>query len=170
MPNLYIEKIRDTERAEVSVFAALEKMMNETRRRAFEFYERRGGAPGSDLDDWLRAERELLWASTAELVEDEKQFRVHLAVPGVEPNHLRITALPQTIVVRAESSHQHERQEGRVHFCEFNGRRLLRSFNLQTPIDVDRVSATLDKGVLEITATKVEKPEHGRPVKVTAAA
>ena len=170
MPNLYIEKIRDTERAEVSVFQAFEQMMNETRRRAFEFYERRGGAPGGDLDDWLRAERELLWASTAELVEDEKQFRVHLAVPGVEPSHLRITALPQAIVVRAESSHQHDKKEGRLHFCEFNGRRLLRRFNFQTPIDVERVSATLDKGVLEITATKVEKPEHGRPVKVTAAA
>ncbi len=28
--------------------------------RAFELYEERGGEPGGDLEDWLRAERELL--------------------------------------------------------------------------------------------------------------
>ncbi len=30
--------------------------------RAFEFYRERGGQPGSELDDWLRAERELMAA------------------------------------------------------------------------------------------------------------
>ena len=29
-------------------------------RRAYEIWQRRGGAPGRDLDDWLQAERELL--------------------------------------------------------------------------------------------------------------
>ena len=29
------------------------------RGRAYELYEARGGEPGADLDDWLRAEREL---------------------------------------------------------------------------------------------------------------
>ena len=29
-------------------------------RRAYEIFQRRGGAPGRDLDDWLQAERELL--------------------------------------------------------------------------------------------------------------
>lgn len=28
-------------------------------RRAYELYEARGAEPGADLDDWLRAEREL---------------------------------------------------------------------------------------------------------------
>jgi hypothetical protein len=31
----------------------------EIRRRAFEIYLERGEQPGSDLDDWLQAEREL---------------------------------------------------------------------------------------------------------------
>lgn len=29
-------------------------------RRAYELYERRGGHPGQDLDDWVKAEREVL--------------------------------------------------------------------------------------------------------------
>jgi predicted SnoaL-like aldol condensation-catalyzing enzyme len=32
--------------------------LDEIRRRAYEFYLERGGHPGSDLEDWLRAERE----------------------------------------------------------------------------------------------------------------
>ncbi len=30
------------------------------RERAFEFYEKRGGQPGHDLQDWFRAERQIL--------------------------------------------------------------------------------------------------------------
>jgi hypothetical protein len=31
----------------------------EIRRRAYEIYEARGGAPGSDVDDWCIAERQV---------------------------------------------------------------------------------------------------------------
>ena len=33
-------------------------------RRAYEIFQRRGGAPGRDLEDWLQAERELLYFSS----------------------------------------------------------------------------------------------------------
>lgn len=35
-------------------------------RRAYEHYEERGGEPGHELDDWLRAERELQESRTIE--------------------------------------------------------------------------------------------------------
>jgi hypothetical protein len=31
------------------------------RRRAYELYVKRGNQPGSELDDWLQAEEEILW-------------------------------------------------------------------------------------------------------------
>lgn len=170
MASVHVEKIRDSGRTGIPVFDAMEKMLNDTRRRAFELFQNRGCTGGGALDDWLTAEREICSSSPAELIEDEKQFRVQIAVPGIDSNHLRITALPQSIVVRAESSHQDDKRQGKVHFCEFSERRLLRTFDLHVPIDVDQVTATLDKGMLEITAVKVAKPEHGRPFMVNAAA
>jgi HSP20 family protein len=170
MPGLYIEKVRDAERQRTPVFETLDRMLRDTRQRAFELFQQRGGATGSDLEDWLRAERELLWYPPAELVEDETQFRLQLAVPGIEPGSLRITALPQSIIVRAEGTHQHDKREGKLHFCEFSERRLLRRFDLGTPIDIDRVSANLNNGVLEIAVTKAAKHEQGRPIKVNIAA
>ena len=37
---------------------------NDIARRAYELYLQRGGEHGGDLDDWLRAERELRGATT----------------------------------------------------------------------------------------------------------
>ena len=37
----------------------MEATSDDVARRAYELYEARGSEPGADLDDWLRAEREL---------------------------------------------------------------------------------------------------------------
>jgi hypothetical protein len=36
-----------------------EKLVDEIRNRAFEIHLKRGSTPGSDMDDWLNAEREI---------------------------------------------------------------------------------------------------------------
>jgi hypothetical protein len=38
----------------------LEEMDERIRKRAYEIYLARGGAPGRELDDWLQAEQEIL--------------------------------------------------------------------------------------------------------------
>lgn len=170
MSGLYVEKVRDTERHRTPVFDELERVWNDTRQRAYQLFQQRGGATGFEVDDWLRAERDLLWLPQAELVEDDSQFRLQLAVPGIQPGNLRVTALPQSIIVRAESAHQHGKKEGKVHFCEFSERRLMRKFDFNVPIDLERVSANLNNGVLEVQAVKAAKQEQGRAIKVNAAA
>ena len=42
------------------VHTAPVRMQEEVRRRAYEIYQDRGMAPGSDLEDWLQAEEEIL--------------------------------------------------------------------------------------------------------------
>jgi len=36
-----------------------EKLVDEIRKRAYEIHLKRGKNPGSDMDDWLKAEREI---------------------------------------------------------------------------------------------------------------
>ena len=36
-----------------------EKLVDEIRKRAYEIHLKRGKTPGSDMDDWLKAEREI---------------------------------------------------------------------------------------------------------------
>jgi hypothetical protein len=47
-------------------FAEVEKTIEKIQRRAYNLFERRGGLPGLDRDDWLLAEREVLGSSSAE--------------------------------------------------------------------------------------------------------
>jgi hypothetical protein len=46
-------------RTEPQVTARTEPTPDDVARRAYELYEARGSEPGADMDDWLRAEREL---------------------------------------------------------------------------------------------------------------
>jgi HSP20 family molecular chaperone IbpA len=43
-----------------------------------------------------------------------------------------------------------------VHFCEFDEKRIFRRFELPRSIDVDHVTAHLDRGILKVTAAKAQ--------------
>ena len=46
------------------------------------------------------------------------------------------------------------RNDELIHFSEFGEKRLLRQFDLPTCIDPDRITATVDEGILRIVAKK----------------
>jgi HSP20 family molecular chaperone IbpA len=73
------------------------------------------------------------------LVDDEEEFKGHIALPGFDAKDIQVT-------------HTHERERGEVCFCEFSGKTVFRRLELPAPIEVDKVSASLDKGILEVTA------------------
>ena len=100
-----------------------------------------------------------MWSPASELIENEEDFRARLALPGFEPRDLEVTASPNALVVRAESTHKHEGKEGEVRFCEFSGKKMFRRLDLPSEIDVDKVTASLDNGILEVTAAKAVSRE-----------
>ena len=167
MSKVSIERIREPETGAMSLFAEMETIANAIRGRAFNHFLGRGGIFGSDLDDWLRAERELIWSPGAEMTENNKEVTLRVQAPGFEPGDIKITATPDSMLIEAETSHKHEESDGKVHFCEFT-RKSIRRFDLPEAIDVDKVSATLDKGILQIVAAKAQVAEKGRTVPVTA--
>jgi len=46
--------------------AEVAERLETVRRKAFEFYEARGGEHGYDVDDWLRAEKEVMGSTASE--------------------------------------------------------------------------------------------------------
>jgi HSP20 family protein len=124
------------------------------RERAFNLFQRRDGAYSSDVDDWLQAERDVVWSPPSELVDEGRAFSASLAVPGFDAEDIQLSALPDALVVEADSSHSHEGRNGDVCFCEFSDKQLFRRMTLPGRIDVDHVSASLEKGILRINAPK----------------
>ncbi len=113
-----------------------------------------GDIGGSPVDDWLKAERELIWAPESDLVEKNGHFQLQVAMPGFDANEVYVTAFPDAVTVRAESAHKHEENNGDVYFCEFGEKTLFRKFDLPAPIDVDSLTACPERGVLQVSAAK----------------
>jgi len=79
---------------------------------------------------------------------------VRVSAPGFDPEDVQVTALPDALIVKAASTHMHDKSEGDVRFCEFGQKTLFRRFELPAEIDPDGVTASLDKGMLDLTAPK----------------
>jgi HSP20 family protein len=155
MSNVAIEKVDTKMEAAPSVFDELRVLADRVRQRAFEIFEHRKGAEGTAVSDWLAAERDLLNVPESELVEKDGRYEVQVSAPGFEAKDVQVTALPDALIVKAASSHMHDKSEGNVRFCEFGQKTLFRRFDLPEEIDLDQVKASLEKGILSVTALKL---------------
>ena len=128
----------------------------------------RGSLDGFSLDNWFTAERDLIQIPEAHLVDKNGSFHLHIAVPGFSDKDLKVTALPNALIVSAESKHKHSRQDADLHLCAFGEKRMFRRFDLPGGINTDKVHARLDDGLLKISAVKLEQ-ETSKAVAVAAA-
>jgi HSP20 family molecular chaperone IbpA len=138
------------------------ELLDSVRKRAFELFERRGAVPGNEMGDWLQAEKEVFRVPPVELSEVDGEFQVQLAMPGFDEKDIRVAALPDALIVEGEATQQNRRTSGTVHMCEFGESRVFRRIPLPQPVDVDHVSATLDKGVLQVRAPKAQTDKGGK--------
>ena len=156
MSNVVVEKIQEANQSRAILQETMD-LLDKVRMRAFELFERRGGPHGNDMGDWLQAEKEVFRVPDMELAENEAEFQLQLALPGFDAKEIRVAALPDALIVEGEATHQHRGTNGAIHVCEFGERRAFRQIPLPKPVDVDQVSATLDKGVLHVRAPKAEQ-------------
>jgi len=54
------------------------------RQRAYYLYLQKGCKEGQELEDWLRAEREVLCFPSSELEETKDKYRIKVGVPGFD--------------------------------------------------------------------------------------
>jgi len=154
MSQITIHKYRDAATTPRGVLEQVQAITDAIKQRAFDLFQSRDGWNGSDLTDWLQAERETVWSPASELVENEKEFQARIALPGFDARDIDVSALPDALVVQAETTHNHEGKDGDVRFCEFSEKKLFRRIDLPQAVDVDKVTASVDRGVLQVTAPK----------------
>ena len=154
MSQVAIHKCKNPETTPQIFLEHLEAITDSIRKRAFNIFQNRNGENGSDLDDWLQAERDVVWSPASELVDDKKEFRARIALPGFDAKDIQVSAMPDALVIQADATHTHEGKSGNVCFCEFSEKNLFRRLPLPASIDVDKVTASVDKGILEVTAPK----------------
>lgn len=150
-----------------STFDEIERMQDRIMRRAYEIFSANGGIFGRECADWLEAERELVWKPAIELEEKDDEFRLQVAVPGVDPKDIDIEVTPEDILVKADVHHEHKEKKGEVYACEFAAGNVFRSIHLPKKIDVDKVKAEFKNGMLTL---KAPVAEEARATKITVEA
>ncbi len=158
MSHITIQKVAKTEDRALPIFEEVEELLRQIQERAFNIATGRGRRRGSALQDWLGAEREFCWTA-AELVERDQDFVLSIALPGLEPGNVDVTATPRELIVRAKGETVSESKEEQVVWSDFSSNDILRRVELGKDIDVDKVSASLKNGLLKIVAAKLEKAE-----------
>jgi HSP20 family protein len=154
MSQVAIHKWEDSKSIPQTVLDKIRSLKEAIQQRAFSLFQSRNPDRGSELDDWVQAERDVVWVPASELLDTGNEIRARIALPGFDAKDIEVSATPEEIVVRAETTHTHEGENARVAFCEFSGKTLFRQMSLPCRIDVDQVSATLDKGILQVIAPK----------------
>ncbi|MFN0109399.1 MAG: Hsp20 family protein [Blastocatellia bacterium] len=152
------------------IFVEAEKLFEQMKdfsqsigRRAFEFFEARGREFGHDLEDWLRAETELMRRVPVEMKETEKQIAVRAEVPGFNANEIKISVEPKWLVLSGKTEKQTGENEGEKVYSEFRSNQFYRELTLPAEVDPAKTTATLKHGVLELTLARTPV---GQPVNV----
>jgi len=154
MSQVAVQKVDTRQSLPPEIVDEMNSISERIRRHAYELFEGRSGAAGSEIGDWLAAERDLFRIPESELIDRDGRFEARLSAPGFDPSEIKVAALPDALVVKGSTTHKHDEIEKDLQFCEFDQRTLFRRFDLPERIDVDRVTANLDNGMLHVTATK----------------
>lgn len=137
----------------------MEELTRSVAKRAYEFFEARGRQIGNELEDWFRAESELLRHIPVTMKETDGQIVVQAEVPGFKAEEIKVSAEPQQLLIEGGSdrvSEERSKEEPeKVVFSERRSSRFYRSIALPVEVDSAKVAANLKDGVLEITLPKL---------------
>ncbi|MGC9200140.1 MAG: Hsp20 family protein [Acidobacteriaceae bacterium] len=129
------------------------------RQRAFQLFQNRGAQEGSDLEDWFKAEAELLRQVPIELRESRQWYTVRAEVPGFESSHLIVWVAHNAICIHGDKQQQSEAQPPQKRDLETpsvtsSAPEFFRRIDLPLAIDPSSVSTHLHDGVLDIDIRK----------------
>jgi HSP20 family protein len=128
-------------------------------RRAFEIFESRGGSPGHDLEDWFRAESELLHPVPLNLSESSGKFIVRAELPGFGRNDIEINVEPCCLAISGKRETKEEDENAKMIRFEWCADRIVRTLDLPSDVDTSKVSTTLKDGILTVHLPKAQIPK-----------
>ena len=145
-----------------NIFDRINEVRDSIAKRAFEIFEGKGRWLGRELDDWLRAESELLHPMHLELAESDSDLTVKAEVPGFNAKELEINIEPRRLTVTGKRETKDETKRGKTVYSELCGNEILRVIDLPAEVDISNVSAVLKDGMLNIKMAKAAAPKSVR--------
>ena len=98
--------------------------------------------------------------------EDEKQFLLELAVPGMKKDDFKIDLENQVLTISSEIKEETEETENNYTRREFVYNSFSRSFTLPKSIVSEKIKADYKDGILKISLPKNKETKLSREIKV----
>ena len=103
------------------------------------------------------------WIPAMDLVETDDSFVLRADLPGLAEGDVSIELEENVLTVAGERKAEHEERKEGYYRVERSTGAFRRSLTLPEGVDADAITATFDKGVLEV---RIPKPEERKPRKV----
>jgi len=113
-------------------------MYDQITKRAYEIFRQRGGTASLDLEDWLAAERELIFKPEVYVEENDLTITVRVRIGKVRPLDIQLLLSAEAMVIRAEQS--------------ATAKRMFRTIQFPRRIDVKKAEVRYEDGYLILTA------------------
>ncbi len=138
--------------------------------RAFDLCSQRGWLHGHDIEDWLRAESEVLTPAAVEVVDNDDEYSAEVEVPGFREQDLDILCDTNRVLIRGnnEKSSCRNDQSGRVLYSDRQSNQIFRVIELPQEIKPEECQAVVRDGMLNLTLPKSRASKPTR-VQVRAA-
>lgn len=146
-----------------NVFDQIQETYDSIARRAFEIFDNNGRWLGRELDDWFRAESELLHPVHLELAESDDNLTVRAEVPGFSAKEIEINVEPRRLTIAGKHQAHEESKKGKTIYSERCANEILRVVELPAEVDSSKVNAILRDGVLNI---ELPKAAHAKTVRI----
>jgi HSP20 family protein len=104
----------------------------------------------------------------ANIIENEKDFSIELAVPGMSKDDFNINLEDDILSISTEQKEMNEENKMNYTRREFRYDSFSRSFSLPESVNQDKIKADYNNGVLTITLPKSEETKiKGREIKIS---
>ncbi len=126
------EPVAITPAGSESLLERMDEVFNEISKRAFEMFDGNGRVFGRELDDWLKAEKEILHPVQVRLSVSGDSFEVKAEVPGFTDKELEISAEPGRVTISGKRATSKEEKKGKTVYSETGSDEILRVVELPT--------------------------------------
>lgn len=147
---------------EIGLDRLLEEMSEWSSRiaqRAYDLFAASGFTNGHDLEDWLKAERELLKPVSLEIEDSDSEVFVKAEVPGFDAKDLNIRINGSHLVIegKRERTGQRQGKDDKALYREHETRQIYRTVALPASVVAEKAHAEVKNGILELKLPKAQK-------------
>ena len=104
------------------------------------------------------------WIPAMDLVETDDHFVLRADLPGLDESDVRIEVHDNVLTLSGERKYEHEAKKDGFYRLERGSGQFSRALTLPDGVDADAITASFDKGVLEV---RIPKPEVRKPRRIS---